>query len=72
MENIEIKSEFIKLDSFLKFAALVETGGEAKAIIQDGMVFVNGEICTMRGKKLYSGDKVELAGDVYIVVGLKK
>ncbi len=54
-----IKTEFIKLDSLLKFAALVGTGGEAKYAISEGMVKVNGEVCTMRGKKIYPGDKVE-------------
>ena len=59
MEKILIKTEFIKLDSLLKFAALVGTGGEAKSVIGEGMVKVNGEVCTMRGKKIYPGDKVE-------------
>ena len=59
MEKITINTEFIKLDSLLKFAALVGTGGEAKYVISEGMVKVNGEVCTMRGKKIYPGDKVE-------------
>ena len=59
MEKITINTEFIKLDSLLKFAALVATGGEAKYVITEGMVSVNGEICTMRGKKIYPGDKVQ-------------
>ena len=59
MEKITINTEFIKLDSLLKFAALVGTGGEAKVVISEGMVKVNGEVCTMRGKKIYPGDKVE-------------
>lgn len=58
MEKILINTEFIKLDSLLKFAALVGTGGEAKVVISEGMVKVNGEVCTMRGKKIYPGDKV--------------
>ena len=58
MEQIAIKTDFIKLDALLKFAALVGTGGEAKQVIQDGLVGVNGETCLMRGKKLYPGDKV--------------
>ncbi len=58
MEKIKIDTEFIKLDSLLKFAALVATGGEAKLVISEGMVKVNGEVCTMRGKKIRSGDKV--------------
>ena len=59
MEKISINTEFIKLDSLLKFAALVGTGGEAKVVISEGMVKVNGEVCTMRGKKIYPGDKVD-------------
>ncbi len=59
MEKILINTEFIKLDSLLKFAALVGTGGEAKLVISEGMVKVNGEVCTMRGKKIYPGDKVD-------------
>ena len=59
MEKILIKTEFIKLDSLLKFAARVGTGGEAKYVIGEGMVKVNGEVCTMRGKKIYPGNKVE-------------
>lgn len=58
MEKITINTEFIKLDSLLKFAALVGTGGEAKYVISEGMVTVNGEVCTQRGKKIYPGDKV--------------
>lgn len=58
MEKIQIDTEYIKIDSLLKFAALVATGGEAKYVISEGMVEVNGEICTQRGKKLRPGDKV--------------
>lgn len=59
MEKITINTEFIKLDSLLKFAALVGTGGEAKFVISEGMVKVNGEVCTMREKKIYPGDRVD-------------
>ena len=62
MKNIKIKEEFIRLDSALKLAGLVETGGHAKIVIQNGEVLVNDEICTMRGKKLRSGDKAEFNG----------
>ena len=62
MENIIINTEFIKLQDLLKFANLVGTGGEAKIIIQEGEVKVNGEVCTMRGKKIRPGDIVELEG----------
>lgn len=61
-EKVPITTEFIKLDALLKFAGAVETGGEAKQIIQEGGVSVNGELCTMRGKKLRTGDQVELPG----------
>mgnify|MGYP003294592908 CR=1 FL=1 len=59
-ERIKINTEFIKLDALLKFASLVGSGGEAKQIIQNGEVLVNGEVCTMRGKKIRSGDTVRL------------
>lgn len=63
MEKISITTEYIKLDSFLKLAALAGTGGEAKYVIAEGLVSVNGEVCTMRGKKLHPGDKVSFAGN---------
>ncbi|MCI8777221.1 MAG: RNA-binding S4 domain-containing protein [Oscillospiraceae bacterium] len=56
----EISTEFIKLDSLLKFAGLTDTGGFAKELIQQGGVRVNGEVCTMRGKKIRSGDEVSV------------
>lgn len=59
MEEISINTDFIKLDALLKFSALVGSGGEAKTVINDGLVSVNGEQCTMRGKKIRSGDVVE-------------
>ena len=63
MDKIEINTDFIKLDAFLKFSGMCETGGEAKLCIEDGLVKVNGEVCTMRGKKLRPGDTVELDGE---------
>ena len=60
---IFIDTEFIKLQDLLKFAGLIETGGQAKILIQDGYVTVNGEICTMRGKKIRNGDIVTLDDD---------
>lgn len=60
---IFIDTKFIKLQDLLKFAGLVETGGQAKILIQDGYVTVNGEICTMRGKKIRNGDIVTLDDD---------
>ena len=67
METIQIQTDFIKLDAFLKFAALVGTGGEAKIVIADGLVQVNGEVCTMRGKKLRAGDTVTFADQTLLV-----
>lgn len=57
-ESVTINTEFIRLDSFLKFQGIAETGGQAKMFIQDGMIKVNGEVCTARGKKIRNGDKV--------------
>ena len=58
MKIMTITTEFIRLQDLLKLANLVETGGEAKERIQDGEAMVNGEICTMRGKKIRPGDIV--------------
>ena len=63
MEIIKLKDEFIKLGQALKAAGLVEAGAEAKDVIQDGLVKVNGEVDTRRGKKLYNGDVVEFDGE---------
>ena len=68
MSEIKITTEFIKLDQLLKFASLTGSGGEAKALIQDGEVLVNGEVCTMRGKKIRSGDRVRL-GENEVQIG---
>ena len=65
--EIEITTEFIKLDALLKFAALVGTGGEAKFVVAEGLVKVNGETCTMRGKKLRAGDTVEFNGETVTI-----
>lgn len=65
--EINIVTEFIKLEAFLKLANAVGSGGMAKNVIQDGLVTVNGEACTMRGKKLYDGDKVGFDGVTYFV-----
>ena len=67
MKTVKIETPFIKLDSLLKLADLVSSGGEAKMVIQDGLVKVNGEVCTMRGKKLYPGDKFGFEGDTYLI-----
>ncbi len=67
METITIHTEFIKLQDLLKFASLVSTGGEAKLVIQEGEVLVNGETCTMRGKKIRPGDTVAFQGQTLTV-----
>lgn len=63
MKKIEIKTEFIKLDSLLKFAGLVTTGGEAKLLISDEKVLVNGEVCLSRGRKIFRGDSVKVGDE---------
>lgn len=69
MAEIKINTEFIKLDALLKFVSMVGSGGEAKMLIQDGQVLVNGEVCTMRGKKIRPGDSVSIAdGDEVKVI----
>ena len=66
-ENIKIDSEFIKLQDLLKLSGVCSTGGMAKLAVQNGEVLVNGEVCTMRGKKLRPGDQAQLE-DVTIIV----
>ena len=65
--TVSITTEFIKLDSLLKLANAVGSGGEAKILIQEGEVRVNGETCTMRGKKIRPGDDVVFQGEHYTV-----
>lgn len=65
MKEIKIDTEFIKLDQLMKYASMVQTGGEAKMIIAQGLVLVNGEICTQRGKKIRVNDQVEFDGETY-------
>ena len=67
MKTITITTEFIKLQDLLKFANLVETGGEAKERIQAGEVTVGGQVCTMHGKKIRPGDDVCFQGEHYTV-----
>lgn len=69
-KTVNISTEFIKLDSFLKFAGAADIGSHAKELILDGKVSVNGEVCTMRGKKLRAGDIVEYGGNIYEVSGI--
>ena len=64
---VMIGTEFIKLESALKLANAVPTGGQAKMLIQEGEAKVNGEVCTMRGKKLYPGDRFEFMGQTYLI-----
>ena len=64
---VNIGTKFIKLDAALKYANAVESGGMAKTVIQEGDVLVNGEVCTMRGKKLYPGDHFSFNGDTYLI-----
>ena len=68
METITITTEYIKLQDLLKFAAAVQTGGEAKLAVQEWEVSVNGEVCTMRGKKIRPGDVVTFNGQELTVV----
>ena len=67
MNKISISTEFIKLDALLKFANLVSSGGEAKILISDGQVKVNGEVCLMRGKKIRPVDTVSLGKESIII-----
>lgn len=66
-KEINIKEKYIKLDSALKLAGFVSTGGHAKTVIQEGLVKVNGQVCKMRGKKLYIGDCAEFEENVLVV-----
>ncbi len=67
LKEIKIDTEFIKLEQFMKYTSMVNTGGEAKMLIAQGLVLVNGEICTQRGKKLRSGDQVEFESKQYSI-----
>lgn len=71
MKEITIDTPFIRLDALLKLAGAAQTGGHAKIMVQGGQVLVNGQTCTMRGKKLVNGDEVQVDGDdtVYRVSG---
>lgn len=66
-ETVKIDTEFIRLQDLLKLSGLASTGGMAKIVIQNGEVSVNGEVCTMRGKKLRKGDCAEFNGERVIV-----
>ena len=64
---VVISTEFIKLESAMKLANIIPSGGTAKLVIQDGYVSVNDEVCTMRGKKLYPGDTFTYEGQTYLI-----
>ena len=66
-ETLYISTPFIKLDSALKLSGAVSTGGQAKMLIEDGLISVNGEVCTLRGRKIYAGDKINFKNSVYRV-----
>lgn len=68
MQEVKINTEFIKLDSFLKWCGAVSLGSKAKMFIMDGEVLVNGEVCTQRGKKLRVDDTVEFNGEIYKLI----
>ena len=67
IEKVKISTEFIKLDQFLKWLAVVDSGSDAKQVILDGKVKVNDEIETRRGRKIYPEYKVEIFGKIYVV-----
>ncbi len=67
MKELAIKEDVIKLDSAMKFAGVIMTGGHAKTVIQNGEVLVNGEVCTMRGKKLHKGDTFSFEGKQFLI-----
>lgn len=72
MEEIIIDTEFIKLDSLLKYAAVVQTGADAKFFISEGLVFVDGEVETRRGRKIYDGMTVKILADEEVNLIVKK
>ena len=72
MEEIIIDTEFIKLDSLLKYASVVQTGADAKFFISEGLVFVDGEVETRRGRKIYDGMTVKILADEEVSLIVKK
>lgn len=68
MQEIQIDTEFIKLDSFMKWAGIVGSGSDAKMLISDGEVKLNGEVVTQRGKKIFKGDCIEFQDELYKII----
>lgn len=68
VEKIYIDEDYIKLDSLLKFGGIAETGGQAKLLVQDGLVMLNGEVCTQRGRKIKDGDRVQFEDKILEVL----
>ena len=68
INEIKIHTDFIRLDAFLKFCNIAQTGGHAKIIVTDGEVKCNGEVCTQRGKKLRAGDEIEYDNEIYRII----
>lgn len=68
MQEIKIDTEFIKLDSLMKWAGIVGSGSDAKMLILDGEVKLNGEVVTQRGKKIYKGDHIEFQEEIYKII----
>ncbi len=66
--SVTIQTDFIKLEALLKYEGVAETGGHAKELIQEGLVTVNDEVCLQRGKKLRSGDKAVIDGQIELVI----
>jgi len=72
VRQIPVKGDFIKLDALLKYASIASTGGEAKIMIQNGEVYVGGEVCAQRGKKVRPGDIVRCGGSTLLVTKIRK
>lgn len=70
IEKIEIKGEYIKLDNLLKFSEIAVTGGEAKLLISEGKIYVNDEVCTMRGKKIRDKDQIKYLDKIIEVISI--
>ena len=67
-QNFALEAEYIRLDDLLKLTGCVQTGGQAKVLIQGGAVYLDGEVCTMRGKKLRGGETVSVPEDDMVII----